>query len=75
MSASSVGTLLTIEWNTMNLTDKHFRELIVQQSFEGNSRDFGVFELDERSFGAKRGRSVARKTPVFVAEEGGVSVC
>jgi transposase len=42
----------------------------VQQSFEENSRDFGIFELDERSFGAKRvrgkrGCGAAGKTPVF----------
>jgi hypothetical protein len=45
--------LLEIQWNTTNLTYKHFRALIVQQSFEGNFQDFGVFELEERSFGAK----------------------
>jgi hypothetical protein len=27
---------------------------MVQQSFEENSQDFGVFKLEERSFGAKR---------------------
>jgi transposase len=42
----------------------------VQQSFEKNSRDLGVFELDESYFGAKRvrgkrGRGAAGKTPVF----------
>jgi hypothetical protein len=56
--------------NTINLYYKHFRELILQQSFEENSRDFGVFELDESYFGArrvrgKRGRGAAGKTPVF----------
>jgi transposase len=52
------------------MTYKHFRELRVQQSFEKNSRDFGVFELDESYFGAKRvrgkrSRGAAGKTPVF----------
>jgi hypothetical protein len=65
MSASSARSLLTIKWNTINLTYKHFRELIVQQSFEEDSRDFGVFELDESYFGAKRGRGAAGKTLVF----------
>jgi hypothetical protein len=53
---SSASTWFKIKWNTINLHYKHFRELIVQQSFEKNSRDFGVFGLDERFFGAQRVR-------------------
>ncbi|MDR1267061.1 MAG: hypothetical protein LBJ70_01600 [Holosporales bacterium] len=68
MSASSASTWIKERWDTIHLTYKRFRELIVQQSFEKNSRDFGVFELDRRSFGAKRvrdkrGRGTAGKTP------------
>ncbi|MDR1267792.1 MAG: transposase [Holosporales bacterium] len=70
MKASSASTLSKIKWNTINLPYKHFRELIVQQSFQENPRDFGVFELDEITLRAervrrKRGRGAARKTPVF----------
>jgi hypothetical protein len=70
MSASSASKLLEINRNTINSHYKYFRELIVQQSFAEDSRDFGVFELDERSFGAKRGRGkrgrgAAGKTLVF----------
>jgi hypothetical protein len=61
MSASSANTLLKIKWNTINLTDKHFRELIVQQSFEENFRDLGVFELDERYCGECEGREVVEQ--------------
>jgi hypothetical protein len=69
-SASSASKLLKVNRNTINLYYKHFRELILQRSFEENSRDFGVFELDESYFGArrvrgKRGRGAAGKTPVF----------
>ncbi|MDR1267744.1 MAG: hypothetical protein LBJ70_05300 [Holosporales bacterium] len=75
MSASSASTLLKINRNTINSHYRYFRELIVRQSFEENSRDFGVFELDESYFGAKRvrgkrGRGAARRTPVFGWQDG-----
>jgi transposase len=56
ITACSASKLLRINRNTVNLYYNHFRELIFQQSFEKNSRDFGVFELDESYFGAKRVR-------------------
>jgi hypothetical protein len=70
ITASSASKLLKSNRNTINLYYKHFRELIVQQRFEENSQDLGVFELDEKSFGVKRvrgkrGRRAAGKTPVF----------
>jgi transposase len=70
MAARSARQWLKIKWHTINLTCKHFRELIVQQSFEENSRNFGVFDLEERSrkekrVRGKRGRGAAGKTPVF----------
>jgi transposase-like protein len=70
INASSASKLLRINRNTINLYYNHFRRLIFQQSFEANSRDFGVFELDESYFGArrvkgKRGRGAAGKIPVF----------
>jgi hypothetical protein len=70
MSVSSASKLLKINRNTINSHYKYCRELIVQQGFEENSQDFGVSELDERSFGAKRvrgkgGRGAAGKTPVL----------
>jgi hypothetical protein len=72
--------LLKINRNTINSHYKHFRELIIQQSFEENARDFGVCKLDERSFGVKRvqgkrGRGAAGKTPVSrtVQEKGHLS--
>jgi transposase-like protein len=66
ITASSASKLLKINRNTINLHYNHFRSLILQESF----RDFGVFELDESYFGAKRvrgkrGRGAAGKTPVF----------
>ncbi|MDR1266863.1 MAG: hypothetical protein LBJ70_00540 [Holosporales bacterium] len=66
----SASTWLKIKWNAVNLYYKPFQELIVQQSFKENSQDFGVLELDEKSFGAKRGRGkrghgAAGKTPVL----------
>jgi transposase len=70
MTESPASKLLKINRNTINSHYKYFRELIVQQRFEENARDFGVFELDESYFGAKRGRGkrgrgAAGKTPVF----------
>jgi transposase-like protein len=61
---------LKINRNTIDLYYNHFRNLIFQQSFKENSRDFGIFELDESYFGVKRvrgkrGRGAAGKTPVF----------
>ena len=70
ISASSASELLKINRNTINLSYKPFRELIFHRSFSENSQDFGVFELEESYFGArrvrgKRGRGAAGKTPVF----------
>jgi hypothetical protein len=51
--------------NSFSLYYNHFRSIILQQSFWKNSRDFGVFELDESYFGGvrkgKRGRGAAEK--------------
>ena len=70
ITASSASKLLFINRNTINLYYNHFRKLILRQSLELNSQDYGVFELDESYFGAKRvrgkrGRGAAGKTPVF----------
>ncbi|NCB49486.1 MAG: IS1595 family transposase [Alphaproteobacteria bacterium] len=70
ITASSASKILNLNRNTINLYYNHFRDIILRQSFEENSRDFGIFELDESYFGArrvrgKRGRGAAGKTPVF----------
>jgi transposase-like protein len=81
ITASSASKLLRINRNTVNLYYNHFRDLIFQQSFQENSRNCGIFELDESYFGAKRvrgkrGRGAAGKTPVFclLKREGNVFV-
>ncbi|MFI3242520.1 MAG: IS1595 family transposase [Alphaproteobacteria bacterium] len=70
ITASSAAKILKLNRNTINLYYNHFRELIVQQSLQDNAQEFGVFELDESYFAAKRvrgkrGRGAAGKTPVF----------
>ena len=70
ITATSAAKILGLNRNTVNLYYNHFRELIVQQSLKENAQEFGVFELDESYFGAKRirgkrGRGAAGKTPVF----------
>jgi transposase-like protein len=70
ITASSASKILNINRNTINLYYNYFRELIFQRSFDEDSQDSGIFELDESYFGAKRvrgkrGRGAAGKTPVF----------
>jgi len=70
VNATSASKILGLNRNTINSYYNHFRHLILQQSFSENAQDFGVFELDESYFGAKRirgkrGRGAAGKTPVF----------
>jgi len=70
ITATSTAKILGLNRNTVNLYYNHFRELILRQNLEDNAREFGVFELDESYFGAKRvrgkrGRGAAGKTPVF----------
>ena len=70
INASSAAKILGLNRKTINLYYNHFRCLILQQSLSDHARAFGVFELDESYFGAKRvrgkrGRGAAGKTPVF----------
>jgi len=70
LTATSASKILGLNRNTVNLYYNHFRELILQQSLADHAQEFGIFELDESYFGAKRvrgkrGRGAAGKTPVF----------
>ena len=70
VNATSASKILGLNRNTINLYYNHFRRLIFQLSFSEKAHDFGVFELDESYFEAKRirgkrGRGAAEKTPVF----------
>lgn len=70
ITASSAAKILDLNRNTINSYYNLFRQLILEQSFTCEARDFGVFELDESYFGAKRirgkrGRGAVGKTPVF----------
>jgi len=70
ITASSAAKILGLNRKTVNLYYNRFRCLILQQSLSDHAQDFGVFELDESYFGAKRvrgkrGRGAAGKTPVF----------
>jgi len=70
LTATSASKILGLNRNTVNLYYNHFREIILRQSLQENAQEYGVFELDESYFGAKRvrgkrGRGAAGKTPVF----------
>ena len=70
VTATSASKILVLNRNTINSYYNLLRSLILEQSFTCEARDFGVFELDESYFGAKRirgkrGRGAAGKTPVF----------
>ena len=70
INATSCAKILGLNRKTINRYYNHFRELILKQSLTEGAQDFGVFELDESYFGAKRirgkrGRGAAGKTPVF----------
>lgn len=70
LTASSASKILQLNRNTINLYYNHFRQLILLQSLQANAQEYGIFELDESYFGAKRvrgkrGRGAAGKTPVF----------
>jgi len=70
VNATSASQILGLNRNTINAYYNLFRRLILEQSLSENAQDFGVFELDESYFGAKRirgkrGRGAAGKTPVF----------
>jgi len=70
ITATSASRLLGINRNTINSYYNSFREKILEKSLKEEEKEFGIFELDESYFGAKRvrgrrGRGAAGKTPVF----------
>ena len=70
LTASTTAKILSINRNTINTYFNEFRVKILENSIKEHSKEFGVFELDESYFGArrirgKRGRGAAGKTPVF----------
>ena len=70
ITATSAAKLLVLNRKTINSYYTALRRKILEHSFAEQSKELGVFELDESYFGAKRvrgkrGRGAAGKTPVF----------
>ena len=70
LTASTTAKILSINRNTINAYFTEFRVKILENSIKEHNKEFGIFELDESYFGARRirgkmGRGAAGKTPVF----------
>ncbi len=70
LTASTKAKILSINRNTINAYFNEFCVKILENSIKERSKEFGVFELDESYFGARRirgksGRGAAGKTPVL----------
>jgi len=70
LNATKTSAILCLNRNTIDRYYRIFRECIFRASMAETNKEFGVFEVDESYFGAKRvrgkrGRGAVGKTPVF----------
>ena len=70
LTASTTAKILSMNRNTINAYFNKFCVKILKDSIKEHSKEFGVFELDESYFGArrirgKRGEEPTGKTSVF----------
>ena len=81
LTASTTAKILSINRNTINAYFTEFRVKILENSIKEHNKEFGIFELDESYFGARRirGKRGARscwENPSFwFAETKWKSVC
>ena len=70
LTASTTAKILSINRNTINAYFTEFRVKILEDSIKEHSKEFGIFELDESHFGARRIRGKGEELqakPPFLA--------